>query len=83
MISVAIFFVCVSLYSASLGSGMRTHGLFRRVEAKIIFFGELISVACGEYATRSKKGEKKRVCFEKVDPSRKPSRKLSVSWPQS
>ncbi len=78
MISVAIFFVCVSLYSASLGSGMRTHGLFRRVEAKIIFFGELISVACGEYATRSKKG-KQKVCFEKVDPSRKPSRKLSVS----
>ena len=59
MISVAIFFVCVSLYSASLGSGMRTHGLFRRVEAKIIFFGELISVACGEYATRPKKGRKK------------------------
>lgn len=63
MISVAIFFVCVSLYSASLGSGMRTHGLFRRVEAKIIFFGELISVACGEYATRSKKGGKKKSLF--------------------
>jgi len=67
MISVAIFFVCVSLYSASLGSGMRTHGLFRRVEAKIIFFGELISVACGEYATRSKKGEKKFV-LKKLTP---------------
>ncbi len=69
MISVAIFFVCVSLYSASLGSGMRTHGLFRRVEAKIIFFGELISVACGEYATRSKKGEKKkRFVLKKLTP---------------
>ncbi len=67
MISVAIFFVCVSLYSASLGSGMRTHGLFRRVEAKIIFFGELISVACGEYATRSKKGKKKFV-LKKLTP---------------
>ena len=69
MISVAIFFVCVSLYSASLGSGMRTHGLFRRVEAKIIFFGELISVACGEYATRSKKGkEKKEFVLKKLTP---------------
>ena len=69
MISVAIFFVCVSLYSASLGSGMRTHGLFRRVEAKIIFFGELISVACGEYATRSKKGGgKKEIVLKKLTP---------------
>jgi hypothetical protein len=68
MISVAIFFVCVSLYSASLGSGMRTHGLFRRVEAKIIFFGELISVACGEYATRSKKGEKNEFVLKKLTP---------------
>ncbi len=62
MISVAIFFVCVSLYSASLGSGMRTHGLFRRVEAKIIFFGELVSVACGEYAT-IEAGKKKTCLF--------------------